>query len=542
MTNIALLPDIYPTVSAPGSVLIFLGTRASRPQPNGKQEGAGRPRSQGCKPGYRPGPCAPEAATATRVIQFYFLAFWIDQAAPGLSDLENSRKIDWRVAAFCVVILTVFHGAGNAAVQIPPCAIRNFVLSNGLRVLIVEEHDAPVVGVQVWYHVGSKDEPPGKTGFAHLFEHLMFDGTKNLGPERFSDYIVRSGGVDNAYTTEDTTVFWETVPSNNLPVVLWLEADRMRNLQINDQTFKTEREVVKEERRLRFDNQPYGSVVETLYRAAFTVHSYRHQTIGSMDDLEHASVEDIQHFYDTYYQPSNATLVIVGDLQTSEAETLAHRYFEPLPSGGAPLDRKIPAEPMQTARRVIKLDLDVALPALVEGYHMPADGTPDAYPLRLAAKILSEGESSRIYQRLVYEKQIALDAQSTGNFTEDPNLFFVLAILTQGRTPAEGEREMDAEIERLKNEPVPAQELDKAKNQILREFIVSRETVKTRGDELGYDSVVLKDADLVNTEWTRFLAVTPEDVQRVAKKYFVPENVTIVEVFPQSNQPSKSGK
>jgi zinc protease len=369
----------------------------------------------------------------------------------------------------------------------------------------------------------------------------MFDGTKNLAPERFSDYVIRCGGVDNAYTTEDTTVFWETVPSNNLPVVLWLEADRMRNLQINAQTFKTEREVVKEERRLRFDNQPYGSVVETLYHAAFTVHSYGHQTIGSMDDLEHASVEDIQAFYDTYYLPSNATLVIVGDLKTSEAESLARKYFEPLTSTGTAPERNIPREPPQTARRLIKLDLNVALPAFVEGYHMPADGTPDAYPLRLAAKILSEGESSRIYRRLVYEKQIALDAQSTGNFTEDPNLFFVLAILTQGRTPAEGEREMDAEIQRLKYEPVSAEELNKAKNQILREFILSRETVKTRAEELGYDSVVLRDAELVNTEWTRFLSVSAEDIQRVANKYFVPENATIVEVLPQANETPKSG-
>jgi len=406
---------------------------------------------------------------------------------------------------------------------------------------VVEDHDGPVAGVQVWYHVGSKNELPGKTGFAHLFEHLMFDGTKNLGSGQFSDYIVRSGGVDNAYTTEDATVFWETVPSNNLPVALWLEADRMRNLQINEKVFKTEREVVKEERRLRFDNQPYGTVVETLYRSAFTVHPYRHQTIGSMEDLEHASLGEIRDFYDTYYVPSNATLVLVGDFKTTEAEALVQKYFGPIASGGALADRKIPQEPPQTARRVVKLIQNVALPAFVEGYHMPADGTPDAYPLRIAAKILSEGDSSRIYHRLVYEKQIALDAQSTGNFTEDPNLFFVLAILNAGHTPAEGEREVEAEIERLKNEPVSTEDMEKAKNQILRDFILSRETVKSRAEELGYDSVILRDADLVNTELARFLAVTPEDIQRVARKYFVPENVTIVEVFPAKSQNMNSG-
>ncbi len=391
--------------------------------------------------------------------------------------MANPGNTITRLASLLIGLCLLCGRPANASVKLPHCAIRNIVLANGLRVLMEEDRNAPVAGVQVWYHVGSKNELPGKTGFAHLFEHLMFDGTTNLGPEQFSDYIVRSGGVDNAYTTEDATVFWETVPSNNLPVALWLEADRMRNLQINEHVFKTEREVVKEERRLRFDNQPYGSVVETLYHSAFQVHPYRHQTIGSMEDLDRASVADIRKFYDMYYVPSNAT-----------------------------------------------------------------HGTPDAYPLRLAAKILSEGDSSRIYRRLVYEKQIALDAQSTGNFTEDPNLFFVLAILNAGHLPAEGERQMEVEIDRLKSELVPAQELDKAKNQILRDFILSRETVKARGEELGYDSVVLKDAELVNTELARFLAVTPEDIQRVARKYFVRENVTIVEVMPETNQEMKSGK
>jgi predicted Zn-dependent peptidase len=183
---------------------------------------------------------------------------------------------------------------------------------------------------------------------------------------------------------------------------------------------------------------------------------------------------------------------------------------------------------------VAKLDLNVALPAFIEGYHMPADGTPDAYPLRLASNILSEGESSRIYRRLVYDKQIALEAQSTGNFTEDPNLFFVFAVMNQGHTPAEGEAEVEAELARLKTQTVSNDELQKAKNETLRDFILSRQTVQTRGEELGYAAVILKDANLVNTELARFLAVTPADIQRVAQKYFVAENMTLVEVYPKS--------
>ena len=416
-------------------------------------------------------------------------------------------------------------------VRLPQTVVHSLVLSNGLHAYIVEDHESPVVDVQVWYHVGSKNEAPGRTGFANLFEHLMFDGTRNLGPEQFSDYIVRSGGVDNAYTTEDATVFWETVPSSQLPVVLWLEADRMRGLDITEQVFNNEREVVKEERRLRFDNTPYGTVIETLYRHAYSVHPYQHMTIGSMGDLERASVADIREFYNTYYVPNNATLIIVGDVDRKETESLLQKDFGALEPGSAAAERTIPQEPPQTAKRVVRLELNVALPAFVEGYHMPADGTPDAYPLRLASKILSDGESSRIYRRLVYDKQIALQAQSAGNFTEDPNLFFVFAVLNNGYTPAQGEAEMEAELQRLKSEPVSAEELRKAKNQILRDFILSRQTAKSRGEQLGYAAVILKDPGLVDTELTRFLAVTPEDIERVAKKYFVPENLTLVEVY-----------
>jgi zinc protease len=449
--------------------------------------------------------------------------------------MAHQKKTVTLVASIVLGSLALLNRPANALVALPHSTIRTKDLANGLRILMVEDHEAPVINIQVWYHVGSKNELRGKTGFAHLFEHLMFDGTKNLGPEQFSDYIVRSGGTDNANTTEDATIFWETVPSNNLPVVLWLEADRMRNLQITDHVFKNEREVVKEERRLRLDNQPYGTVVESLYQSAFSVHPYQHQVIGSMEDLDRASIDDIKAFYDTYYVPSNATLVMVGDFEASEAESLAGKYFGPLPAA-APPARMIPPEPAQTSKRVLKMVRDVALPAFVEGYHMPADGTPDAYPLRLAAKILSEGESSRIYRRLVYEKQIALDAQSTGNFTEDPNLFFVLGVLNAMHTPAEGEREVDDEVAKLRSEPVTPEELETAKNQILRDFILSRETTKSRGDELGYDAVILKDAQLVNTELARFLAVTPADIMRVAQKYFVPENMTLVEVTPQGQK------
>jgi zinc protease len=422
--------------------------------------------------------------------------------------------------------------AGFARVRLPHSVIHSMTLANGLHVLMLEDHEAPVVNTEVWYHVGSKDEKPGRTGFAHLFEHLMFDGTTNIGADEFSSYIVRSGGTDNAYTTEDATVFWETFPSTQLPVALWLEADRMRNLNISDTTFKNERKVVEEERRQRFDNQPYGTVIETLYAHAFTVHPYKHMTIGSMDDVDHARLNEVRAFYDTYYVPSNATLVIVGDFDTDQAENWVKQYFGAIQNTGRPIDRDYPVEPPQTAERKIKLHLDVALPAVVEGYHMPADGTPDAYPLHLVSKILGDGDSSWINHLLVYKTQIALEADSEGNFTEDPNLFFVLAILNSGHTPQEAELGISQLLDRLKSQPVSEKDLDRAKNQILRDFILNRQGVQNRADELGYDAVILKDPNLINTELSRFLAVTPQDVQRVAQKYFVPPNLTEVEVYP----------
>jgi predicted Zn-dependent peptidase len=439
----------------------------------------------------------------------------------------------------CALGLTLKPAAASS-IKLPYTEIHEVKIDNGLRALIVESHDAPVIDVQVWYHVGSKNEVAGKTGFAHLFEHLMFDGTKNLSSNEFSDYIIRSGGTDNAYTTEDTTVFWETVPSNMLPVVLWLEADRMGNLEINEKVFNNERQVVEEERRLRFDNPPYGTVVETLYDSAYTVHPYRHMTIGSMEDLNRASIADIQDFYDTYYVPSNATLLIVGDVDWRQAAIDVQKYLGEVRAGKTRAPTVIPQEPEQQAERVVRLNLDVALPAFVEGFHMPADGTPDAYPLRLASKILSDGESSRIYTRLVYDKQIAVQAQSSGNFTEDPNLFFVFAVMNGGHSPTEGETQVEAELARLKTELVSDADLEKAKNQILRDFILSRQTTQTRAEELGYAALVLKDPELVNTELQRFLSITPQDIQRVARKYFVRENKTLVEVYPKKDPGEKA--
>ncbi|MGH9352541.1 MAG: M16 family metallopeptidase, partial [Terriglobia bacterium] len=345
-----------------------------------------------------------------------------------------------------------------------------------------------------------------------------------------------SGGVDNAYTTVDATVFWETAPSVDLPVVLWLEADRMRNLTITEATFRNEREVVAEEEKQRFGNQPYGNVMEALYQNAFTISPYRHRPIGNMRDLDRATLSDVRSFYDTYYVPKNATVVIVGNFNESQAVKWIEQYFGPLSNTGLPIPRNYPQEPPQTAERLVKLTQPVALPAFVEGYHMPADGTPDAYPLELAAKILADGESSWLYQRLVYQKQIAMQVDSEGDFAELPSLFFVFAVMNRGYTPAEGEEEADRLIERLKDGLISPQDLDRAKNEVLRDYILNRQTAQSRADALGYDAVVLQDPALYNTEVARLLRLSAVDVAQAARKYLVKSNMTLVEVYPEKEK------
>ena len=308
---------------------------------------------------------------------------------------------------------------------------------------------------EIWYHVGSKNEKPGRTGFAHLFEHMMFKGSKNVEPEGHPSWISSVGGQSNAYTNEDATVFWQTFPAQYLPLVLWLEADRMASLRIDEKVFQTEREVVKEERRMRVENQPYGRLNEIVYDQAFTVHPYKHPTIGSMKDLEAASIEDVRDFFRTYYVPNNATLVLVGDFDTKEATELVEQYLGPRAEVRRARCRATSRRSRRRRRSAAsRLDENWPLPAVVVAHHITFDGHPDSYPLHIASKVLSDGESSRIYRKLVYEKQLALAAFGGGNIIEDPNLFFAVAIVQPGQTPEEAIDALIAELDRLRNEPI----------------------------------------------------------------------------------------
>ena len=406
-------------------------------------------------------------------------------------------------------------------------------LANGLQVILLEEHEVPVINLQVWYHVGGKDEQPGHTGFAHLFEHLMFKGSAHVGADEHSRIIEAIGGFDNASTYDDYTNFFETFPSNYLERMIWLEADRMGSLNVDEANFKSEREVVKEELRVRVENQPYGHLEQDLRAAAFTVHGYHHTAIGSKEDLDRATLEDVRAFFNTFYKPNNATLIIVGDFNSAQALGWAKKYFEGIPASAGPIPRRDTPEPPQSEERIVKKSYsNTPLPAVVIGYKVPARFSPDAYPLDLASNILAGGESSRLYQTLVYKEQIAVQSAGFGNFTEDPNLFWAYAIMNQGHTAEEGEKAVVAVLDELKAEPVGAKELEKAKNQEISGFILGRNTDEEKAVALGAAAVVGKNPELVNTELDRYLKNTAADLQRVAKEYFVPQRSTVLIVTP----------
>jgi zinc protease len=452
----------------------------------------------------------------------------------------NTRK--WIRVAAAISLATGFAALCTAplaaqdlssADRPPKLDFTTHTLSNGLQVVLLENHEVPVIDLQVWYHVGGKDERPGHTGFAHLFEHLMFKGSAHVGPDEHSRIIEGVGGFDNAETVDDSTNFFETFPSQYLERVLWLEADRMGSLNVNEANFISERKVVEEERRVRVDNQPYGSIEEDLRAAAFTVHGYHHTPIGSIADLDKATLEDVRAFFNTYYKPNNATLVVVGDFNSEQALAWTKKYFEGIPASAGPIPRPNTPEPLQTAERdVAKSYTNTPLPAVVIGYKIPARYTPDSYALDLASNILTGGESSLLYQALVYKDQIAVQTAGYGDFSEDPNLFWAFAIMNPGHSPEDGEKALVSILDGLKTQPVTANELQKAKNQEISGFILGRDTDEEKAVALAGAALIGKDPDLVNTDLQRYLRVTPEDIERVAKEYFVSQRATILTIKP----------
>jgi zinc protease len=331
------------------------------------------------------------------------------------------------------------------------------------------------------------------------------------------------------------------VPSQYLPLTLWLEADRMATLRVDKDTFTNEREVVKEERRMRVDNQPYGRLNEIIYDQAFTTHPYKHPTIGSMKDLEAASIEDVRDFYHTFYVPANATLVLVGDFDSTQAIQLVNQYLGRVPKSEKPVPRDIPKEPPQTKEKRVTQTGPWPLPAVVVAYHITYDGNPDSYPLHIAGKVLSDGDSSRIYRKLVYEDQVAVAAFGQANLIEDPNLFYAVAIVQPPHTPEEAAKELIAEIEKLTNEPITDHELQRAKNQFARDYILGREQNQQKAGILAHAVVIHNDIKTADAEFDIFQNMSVEDVQRVARTYFTPNNRMVLTLLPSGRTGQQGG-
>jgi zinc protease len=417
-----------------------------------------------------------------------------------------------------------------AADRPPALPICEHHLANGLRLVAAEDHSRPVVNLQIWYHVGSKDEKPGNTGFAHLFEHLMFRGSRNVGPEQHMRYVRQAGGVVNAYTSFDTTVYWETFPSNCLERMLWLEADRMASLDVSQENFVKEREVVKEERRLRYENPPYGMLLEDILSRAYSQYPYRHPPIGSVEDLDRATIENVRAFHSTYYLPRNACLVAVGDFEMDSLVTFAEKHFGPIPSGGRiPRVHDTEAEP-ENPRQEPVVYPNAPLDAIVDAYLLPPLGHPDSYALEMAATLLSTGQSSRLYRKLVYEEQIASSAQGDALLLEGPSLFFCFALAQPGASVDQLASSLDEALAAIRDSHASEEEMTRAHNQVAASFVLGRDSAQAKADFLGRCAVLLGDPLRYNTEFERFAAVTCEDIRRVAARYLVPQRRLRLEV------------
>jgi zinc protease len=450
--------------------------------------------------------------------------------------LMKQRKLGTVLTlVIALLALSIYSPQAVAQVSIPRINFQENTLANGMRVLSVVDHSNPTVAIQVWYHVGSKDDPTGRSGFAHLFEHIMFKATKNMKSEMMDRLTEDVGGFNNAFTNPDVTVYYEVVPSNYLETLLWAEADRLSGLTVDEPNFKSERSVVQEEFRQSYLAPPYGMLEYLIEQQSFTTHPYKRPTIGSIEDLDAASLENVRAFHETFYRPDNATLVVVGDFEPKQLDAWVAKYLAPIPKPAISLPRVNVKEPERTAeRRITHYAANVPLPAIALTYLTPSEKSPDAEPLQVAATILSQGESSRLYKSLIYEQQIAQSADATPDLREDASVFYFNVVLASGKKPEDVERALLAEIKKMQDAPVSLPELNKAKNQLVTNELRQRETSNGKALALGSSAVLLGDPNRVNTDLARLQAVTAADVQRVITKYFTANNRLVIYYLPEA--------
>jgi zinc protease len=449
------------------------------------------------------------------------------------------RKLGTLFVALAVAMLAQAFSSATAVAQVsmPRIDFRQETLTNGMHVISAVDHSNPTVAIQVWYHVGSKDDPEGRSGFAHLFEHIMFKATKNMKSEMMDRLTEDVGGFNNAFTNPDVTVYFEVVPSNYLETLLWAEGDRLSGLTVDEPNFKSERSVVQEEYRQTYLAPPYGMLSYLIDQQSFTTHPYKRPTIGSIEDLDAASLENVRKFHQTFYRPDNATLVVVGDFDPKQLDAWVAKYLGSIPKPAIALPRVTVKEPERAAeRRITHYSSNVPLPAIALSYLAPSEKNPDAEPLQVAATILSQGESSRLYKSLIYQQQVAQSADATTDLREDVSIFYFSAVLATGKKPEDVERSLLAEIKKMQDAPVSAAELNKAKNQLVTNELQQRETSNGKALALGSAAVLLGDANRVNTDLAKLQAVTAADVQRVMAKYFTSNNRLVIYYLPESSK------
>jgi len=416
--------------------------------------------------------------------------------------------------------------------KLSPTPIQQFTLANGLRVILCEDHAIPVVSVALYYDVGSRNEKPGRTGFAHLFEHMMFQGSENVPKAAHFQYIFNAGGTMNGTTSTERTNYFETLPASHLPLALWLESDRMRSLKVTQENLDNQRNAVQEEKRLRYDNQPYVNAFLRINELIFKNPANAHSTIGSMEDLDAATIDDIQEFFRIYYAPNNAVLTIVGDFESAEASELVHKYFDGIPSQPEPppVDTSEPQDVAQTQE--IFNDPLAPAPAFVLGWKIPARRTRDFYAISLAADLLFEGESSRLYQKLVKGDESVVSIQGGIDERRGPSACYIFALPKPGEEVADIRQQIVDEIRSLRESGPSAAEMEKLRNSLRNDVVRGRQSTMYRAQRLAEYALYDGDPTLIDTELDQYLAITPDEIKNAIRDYLDIDNRVTLDIIP----------
>jgi zinc protease len=411
-----------------------------------------------------------------------------------------------------------------------------YTMPNGLHVILHEDHSTPIVAVSVMYHVGSKNEDPERTGFAHFFEHLLFEGSENIKRGEYMKFIQAAGGQLNANTTQDRTFYYEVLPSNQLELALWMESERMLHAKIDVVGVETQRKVVKEEKKQRYDNTPYGQLINVIYENAYTKYPYRWSPIGKEQYIDQATLTEFMNFYKTFYVPNNAVLVIAGDIDPAQAKDLINKYYGDIPKGTKAIPRPTETEPAQKAEKKVNFYDNIQLPAIILAYHIPKQGTADYYAVQMLTQLLSQGKSSRFEREIVDKQEKAVQAAAFDLGNEEPGLAIMLGIANMGIKPEELEKSMLDEIEKVKTAGITDEEYTKLQNQAENDFISQNQKGLGVATNLATYYTFQGDANLINTELDRYKKVTKDDIKRVANKYLVKDNRLVVYYLPKSEK------